>query len=40
MRGGVSNRRLLVPMLGLVAVWELRPMLVLGLWLVPLMPEF
>ncbi len=40
MRGRVSNRRLLVPMLGLVAVWELRPMLGLGLWLVPLMPGF
>ena len=38
MRGGVSNRRLLVPMLGLVVVLELRP--VLGLGLVPLMPGF
>ncbi len=38
MRGRVSNRRLLVPMWGLVAVWELRLGLVLGL--VPLMPDF
>ena len=42
MRGGFSNRRLLVPMLGLVAVLEPRPGLGLGLrlGLVPLMPGF
>ena len=38
MRGSFSNRRLLVPMLGLVAVLVPRP--VLGLGLVPLMPGF
>ena len=36
--GGVSNRRLLVPVLGLVAVLVPRP--VLGLGLVPLMTGF
>lgn len=42
LRGCFSNRRLLVPMLGLVVVLVPRPVLVLGLWLglVPLMPGF
>ena len=42
MRGSFSNRRLLVPMLGLVVVLEPRLVLGLGLWLglVPLMPGF
>ncbi len=38
LKGRVSSRRLLVPMLGLVAVLVPRP--VLGLGLVPLMPGF
>jgi hypothetical protein len=42
LRGSFSNRRLLVPMLGLVVVLEPRLVLGLGLWLglVPLMPGF